>query len=160
MLAFGPVGAGGTTPEGPVLLNSLGELFGVTLYGGLAQGTFYKVTESGGVWTENTVYEFGSTPGGLNPVELLPGPTSGTYYGGAISNTTGGSGAIFQINQPSTQGGPWTQTDLYSFPYVNGNYPFNLIKDNQGTLYGSTPYGGYSGKGCGLGCGTIFRISF
>ena len=68
LLAFGPVGEGGATPEGPVRLNSLGELFGVTYYGGIAQGTFYEATESRGVWTENTVYEFGSTPGGLNPV--------------------------------------------------------------------------------------------
>jgi hypothetical protein len=160
LLTFGN-GVGGTTPEGPVLLDSSGNLFGVTLNGGIAQGTFYEVTRSGGGWTESVLYEFGSTAGGLNPVELLPGPSSGTYYGSAINNTTGGSGAIFQLNQPTTQGGAWTQTDLYSFPFVNGgDYPYNLTKGRQGALYGSTTYGGYIGEGCPIGCGTIFKISF
>lgn len=153
-------GAGGMTPEGAVLPDSSGELFGVTLSGGIAQGTFYKATQSGGVWSENVLYDFGSTAGGLSPIQFLPGPASGSYYGAALDNTTASGGAIFQLNQPTTEGGVWTQTDLYSFPYVNNDYPYNLTKGDGGTLYGSTALGGYIGLGCPSGCGTIFRISF
>lgn len=161
-------GGRGSLPVGPQLMNASGELFGVTLYGGLyAQGSFYKLTPSGSSWTHKLLYSFGSpSKSGYWPINLLPGPKTGTYYGGAIG---GGycplncNGTVYELTQPTSQGGSWTQSVLYTFQgSADGSLPYSLIKDSQGTLYGFTIAGGFFGNGsCRTnGCGTIFKISF
>jgi hypothetical protein len=164
--------AAGTTPSSPLLVSGTGELFGVALTGGnAAQGTLYKLSPEGSSWTDRLLYSFSalSPADGYDPAGLVAGPTSSIYYGGA---TTGGycgipqifcGGTVFQLHQPTTQGGAWTLQVLYTFQGgTDGAIPYDLIKDNQGTLYGVTYYGGFVDSGACqvLGCGTIFKITF
>jgi uncharacterized repeat protein (TIGR03803 family) len=156
-------GTGGRLPVTPLLMNASGELFGVTLYGGAyAEGSLFNLAHSSGGWREHLLYSFGlPIQSGYWPFGLVAGRTPGTYYGAAIG---GGycnfncDGTIYELSQ---SGGSWSQSVVYTFRGLgDGSIPNILIKDSQGTLYGYGSEGGYTGNGCPLGCGTIFKISF
>ena len=66
-------------------------------------------------------------------------------------------GSIFALVPPSTTGGAWKQVSLYSFtgPFADGDYPAAaLIHGKNGSLYGTTEYGGTSDSG------TVFELKF
>ena len=51
---------------------------------------------------------------------------------------------MFELTPPSTSGGNWTESILWSFGGgTDGNYPYaGLIMDAEGNLYGTTALGG------------------
>jgi hypothetical protein len=59
-----------------------------------------------------------------------------TAYGGyEFSND--GSGTIFSLAPPTSQGGAWTETQLYRFTDgADGSFPGCVILSKQGTLFG------------------------
>jgi uncharacterized repeat protein (TIGR03803 family) len=94
-----------------------------------------------------------------------------TTYGGTgtCNDGSGGSiscGTVFRLTPPSTTGGAWTETILYSFlgPTGDGQFPGSpLLLGNNGNLYGTTASGG-NGTACASGnispgCGVIFQLS-
>ena len=155
-------------PIGPVILDADGSLYGASVYGGtgpciLGDGEFnppygcgalYKLTPSGGGWSETVIYSFFRGRGfARNPSGGLilekPGRVLGTSsYGGD------GDGTFFQIDQ--TQKG-WEQTILYRFyGDPDGKYPVGrLATGPQGNLFGATGGGGANGP---LGSGTVFEL--
>jgi hypothetical protein len=78
-----------------------------------------------------------------------------SVYGGSSGNCTLGCGAVFEVSPPTTSGGAWTETVLYSFTKgADGGFPAaGLVFDSKGNLYGTTPEGG-AGK-----YGTVFKLS-
>ena len=71
----------------------------------------------------------------------------GSIYGEASSGGSGGAGSVFRSTPPTTSGGSWTQTILYSFQSSanNGNPSGGLTVDrNSHVLYGTTA-AGYGG---------------
>jgi uncharacterized repeat protein (TIGR03803 family) len=61
---------------------------------------------------------------------------------------------FFKLTPPSTAGGAWTETVLYSFSGSDGGGTLaSLISDASGALYGTTSGGGSAGLG------TVFEIA-
>ena len=139
---------------------------------GLVQGTdgnFYGTTGSGGTDNDGTVYKI--TPNGIlttlhsfagndgaGPGAALIQATDGNFYGTTPTGGTNDGGTIFKTT-PSGM-----LTTLYSFcsqtNCVDGQYPVAaLLQAVNGTLYGTTYYGG-TDMNCYEGsCGTVFSLS-
>jgi uncharacterized repeat protein (TIGR03803 family) len=64
-------GDDGATPDGSLLQDAWGNLYGVTYYGGSANyGTVFELsppTAAGGSWTKTTLYQFTNGTDGANP---------------------------------------------------------------------------------------------
>jgi uncharacterized repeat protein (TIGR03803 family) len=167
--------ADGGYPSGGLILDSAGNLYGTTEYGGSDSstcrqrcGTVFKLTPSAGSWTESVLYEFtGGSIDGKNPVASLVFDGSGNLYGttknGGIVLTQecgAGCGTVFELSPSS---GGWTEHILYFFGNTthDGENPWaNVIFDSAGNLYGTTVAGGKVTENyCGTGCGTVFKLS-
>jgi len=154
-------GTDGSTPAGPVIFDSAGNLYGTTKLGGTnGVGVVYELSKSKtGTWTESVLHNFGGSMDGQFPTNALVLDSSGNLYGtteggGAHGNgqeITGGT--VFKLAKKS--GGGWSETVLYSFGSgKDGASPrCNLIFDSTGNLYGTTFYGGT------YGAGTVFELS-
>jgi uncharacterized repeat protein (TIGR03803 family) len=124
-------GPDGASPIGIQVLDSAGDLFGLTNGGG-TNGTFYEITAAG---TEKVLYSFGPAPDGMWPGGGLVG-YGGNYYGvtiGGGANTcyNGGCGTVFKVT-PSGK-----ETVLHNFTGgSDGLNPWELVGDSQGNMYG------------------------
>jgi len=90
------------------------------------------------------LYRFTGTPDGATPLGLSSGP-DGVLYGATTYGGVYGMGTVFQLAPPSSAGGNWTETVLYSFgANVNdGYYPTGApAVGANGVLYGLTQFGG------------------
>jgi hypothetical protein len=163
----------GAVPVDGLIMDASGTLYGTTGDGGSAapfgEGVVFKLTPpstAGGSWTETVLYSFCSQPNcsdGNNPEAGLISDKNGALYG----TTVGLTGVVFKLTPPSTAGGPWTETVLYSFcaqpNCSDGSLPrAGLIMDAPGTLYGTTTQGGDQATNCPFhndGCGTVFKLT-
>jgi uncharacterized repeat protein (TIGR03803 family) len=158
-----PGGPHGAAPEGTLIFDAAGNIYGTTGGSGAGNGgTVFELSPSGNGWLESVLYSFdgfsGSTDG-YDPLAGLIFDGAGNLYG---TTSTGGTnlhyGTVFKLS-PGLTG--WTETIVYSFGGGNdGAKPeCNLVFDLSGNLYGTTFAGGGS-KGClGNGCGTVFRLA-
>ncbi|HVM47820.1 MAG TPA: choice-of-anchor tandem repeat GloVer-containing protein [Candidatus Acidoferrum sp.] len=99
---------------------------------------------SGGTWTETTLYSFAGVSDGCNPYgPPLPGP-NGEFYGLTGDGGAYGFGTLYELEPPTSPGGAWTETMLYSF----GIPPWgNLVAGPGGSFYVLTAGGGAYGFG-------------
>jgi uncharacterized repeat protein (TIGR03803 family) len=115
------------------------------------------------VWAasrEKVVHSFNGKDGSY-PYSGVISDSAGNLYGTTAGDydypCSYGCGTVFKLAR-DTQG-KWTRTVLHRFSGNDGANPFaGLIFDGAGNLYGATWIGGKS-KGCGSGCGTIFKLS-
>jgi len=163
-------GTDGAYPEGGVVFDKSGALYGTTIQGGnrglcdhSGCGTVFQLVppvSSGGAWTENTLYTFSGFDGNGSPGQLL-WDRAGNLYG--ISEVGGAyaHGNVFELSPPAVQGGSWSLADLYDFTGgADGNGPVgSLVWDPAGNLYGMTVAGGDLSACSGGGCGTVFQLS-
>ena len=86
-------------PNGGVIKDSAGNLYGTTGSGGPYQGdgTVFELTPSGGGWTFITLHGFLGGDDGQDPFDALVLDASGNLYGTATYGGTHGAGVIFQI---------------------------------------------------------------
>lgn len=144
----------GNEPNGGVILDSAGNLYGTTVGGGSGfGGTIFQIVPSGDSWNLNLLY---SLDGEFGPFSDLLLDSSGNLYGTAYSDGEFGFGSVFKLS-PSGDG--WTYTSLYDFHggTDGGNPESNLIMDAAGNLYGTASAGG--SKNCHSGCGVVFEIT-
>ena len=157
--SFGKEGDG-ITPNGPVVLDSTGALYGVTSLGGtFNDGTVYKFTPStkaGGTGTEEILFSFGggSLTSGITPVGNLVFDSSGNLYG--VTNAGGSKnddGAVYEL---SPEGKTWKQTILYDFNKDSGISPQAGMTWNpaNGALFGTTT----NQNGLATGSGSVFQL--
>ncbi|MGA7219429.1 MAG: choice-of-anchor tandem repeat GloVer-containing protein [Candidatus Sulfotelmatobacter sp.] len=143
-------------PNGPLVRDGSGSLFGVIAYGGdpVCQcGEIYELTRSAGVWTETDIHNFvgGNSDGQyLNPG--LVRDSAGNFYGstgegGNGENCNSECGTIFEFTPNSD--GSWTENLIYNFTGGrDGENPGGpMTIDAEGNLYGITTSGGVYGYG-------------
>ncbi|MBZ5574737.1 MAG: hypothetical protein LAO09_23015 [Acidobacteriia bacterium] len=151
-------GPDGGNPYAGLILDSKGNLYGTTVYGGdFNYGAVFELSPVGnGAWTETVLHSFNfDGQDGIQPYSTLVLDRSGNLYGTTNIGGVYGLGTVFKLHP--NRDGSWTETILHSFNAdgTDGYNPYaNLILDQQGNLYGTTYYGGSQG-----GVGTVFELS-
>jgi uncharacterized repeat protein (TIGR03803 family) len=143
-------GSNGTVPTSNLLLDSGGNVVGISGGGGThSAGTIFRfnVTAS----TITTLAHFRGS-NGSRPLGNLIVDASGNYYGVTALGGSKGRGVVFEFPAGTTSS---TVTALFSFTGKStGQNPTGaLVLDNDGRLYGGTYSGGTSNRG------VIFEIS-
>jgi uncharacterized repeat protein (TIGR03803 family) len=148
-------GGSDRSPQGPLVLDAAGNLYGVALGNGIAPGEVFKLSPGiGGGWTESIIHTFGGTGDGTVPSPGLTIDAVGNLYGTTAAGGTTNQGTAFRLSPNSD--GSWTETVLYSFggQSTDAATPFAaVILDTAGNLYGTTAYGGT------FGWGAVFELS-
>ncbi len=142
-------GPDGSYPEGTLFRDSVGRLYGTTLYGGaFGQGEIFEIDTSG---NETTLYSFTGGTDGASPVGGLVQDASGNFYGTAPAGGNFGLGVIFKLDAQNTF------SVLHHFANVlDGEFPSaELTIDTAGRLYGAAQ----GATACGTStCGLVFRL--
>jgi uncharacterized repeat protein (TIGR03803 family) len=135
-------GTNGASPQGDVVMDSSGNLFGTTEAGGTDnEGTIYEVVKGSNTITSLVNFDGkngGAPRGGL----IMDG--KGNIFGACQGGDSGpGSGVIFEIPHGTT-----TFTPLAGFDPTVGDQPFtNVAVDSKGDIFGATTAGGPTGNG-------------
>ena len=175
----------GNLPAGGLVMDSQGNLYGTTGYGGTGScvllgtkvgcGTVYELSppsQQGGSWAETVLYSFQSGKDGYLPQGDLVADKNGNLYGATEYGGGYGScnspyyqycGTVFELSPSKKRGGTWEEQVLYSFKGATdgANPNGGLIFDKKGATYGTTYSGG--NQNCKLdgsvGCGTAFVLN-
>ncbi|HKM62930.1 MAG TPA: choice-of-anchor tandem repeat GloVer-containing protein [Acidisphaera sp.] len=145
----------GTDPQAGLLIDSNGDLFGTTTYGGKdSAGTVFEIGKANGTYasTPTVIATFDSTKSGGTPYAALIADTAGNLFGTAYDGGSHGDGTVFEIvkTNGTFAGKP---TVLATFDGGNGANPQGgLIEDSNGDLFGTTEYGGSDDVG------TVFEL--
>jgi uncharacterized repeat protein (TIGR03803 family) len=164
-------GARGALPQGDVIRDQAGNLYGTAFIGGdlscnppYGCGVVFKVDRNG---KETVLYSFtGGADGAYPATGLLPdeaGNLYGTTRGGGDVSVSAcsfnpGCGVVFKV-EPSGK-----ETALYAFTGgTDGLGPSSgLVRDEAGNLYGTAIAGGDLTGVCpglpALGCGVVFKL--
>jgi uncharacterized repeat protein (TIGR03803 family) len=140
-------GADGANPQGPVVLDSHGDLFGTTNAGGAnGEGTVFEIAAGSSAIT--TIASFGGGSG-ANPFASVTLDALGDIFGTTIQGGAFQDGTIFEIVAGSNR-----ITTLASFDGVDGSYPLGPVTlDAAGDLFGAATAGGAAGTG------TIYELA-
>jgi hypothetical protein len=179
---FPPPCLRGSYPDGGLVMDRAGNLFGTTyedlVYEGIAFRLAPNATRS--KWTATVIHGFCSQPNcadGGNPAAPLIIDGSGNLYGTTITGGRGMGngeapcsaslecGTVFEL-KPNPKKTAWQEETLYSFcsreACADGNLPMApLYIDGEGNLFGTTEEGGAVAPKLGgnhLG-GTVFELS-
>ncbi len=151
----------GDNPTAPPLLDSHGNIYGVTSVGGANnKGVVYELVPNGGTWTESVLYNFcpqSGCPDGSQPYYALALDSLGNLYGTTIAGGSNNDGVMFELSPPAGGSGPWTESVLYNVCSLasckDGSQPVGgMILDSHGNLYGVD-------SGSGHGGGLVFELS-
>jgi uncharacterized repeat protein (TIGR03803 family) len=145
-------GADGAAPNGGVILDATGALYGTTTAGGASgSGTVFKLEGS----KETVLYSFAGGTDGADPQAELTMDAAGNLYGTTAQGGAANNGTVFELVAPTKKKQPWQEIVLYSFgPGPDGATPVSgLYRDAGGSLYGTTSLGGT------YGYGTIFKLT-
>jgi uncharacterized repeat protein (TIGR03803 family) len=148
-------GTDGASPDGSLITDAAGDLFGATGSGGANNdGTIFEITK-----TTNGNYSGGQTVLASFSGSNGNGPTgvsidaAGDLFGTTLTGGANNKGTVFEIAKNGS-GYSSTPTVLVSFNGTDGAFPFaSLIMDSAGDLFGTTDGGGANGDG------TVFEIA-
>jgi len=138
----------GRWPEGPVVFDQAGNLYGSTLGGGSKDvGTVYELSASG--WVESVLHSFNGQDG-IDPMGNLIFDSSNNIYGITYGDTQ--PSTAFELT-PSNDG--WTIGSLHAFLPGQGqaqSLNSGFVMDAAGNLYGV-------GGGGAYGHGTVYKLT-
>jgi hypothetical protein len=158
-------GTDGANPNGGLVLDSNGNVYGTTYIGGYncphnsgqGCGTAFELKlpdKKDGAWAEKVLHRFkrDSSDGG-NPMAGLRFDRLGNLYGTNLNGGPGLYGTVFSLKPPFEELGPWVETVLYGFSDdERGADPTaGVIFDLLGNLY-ATALGGSTHRG------VVFRL--
>lgn len=166
---------GGYSPQGGLVFDQQGNLYGTTELGGGSKhcgevgcGVIFELTpETGGTWAIHPLHAFnGSSNGcascdGTDPVGPLVFDAAGNLYGTTPGGGDNNNGTVYELTPLA--GGGWKYEVIYRFlvSSTEGAIPFGgVIVDGQGNLYGAALAGG-AATSCidTTGCGAVFELS-
>ncbi|MGA2373793.1 MAG: choice-of-anchor tandem repeat GloVer-containing protein [Candidatus Korobacteraceae bacterium] len=148
---FGFADIDGIGPEGGVVFDKFGNLYGVAIQGGAGLGTVYQLSPSSSGWNIHLVHSFNYETDGANPLGTPVIDSSGNIYGTTLSYGPNNAGTVWEAS-PSNGGG-WNFSVLYAFAGPGEGSYGGLLMDSAGNLYGATESGGTNGYG------TVFKLS-
>lgn len=135
----------GGNPTAGLIMDSAGNLYGTTGFGGdFGPGAVFKMDASG---NETTLHSF-SGPDGFEPSAPLIMDTAGNLYSTTFRGGPANFGTVFKLD---SSGGLTTLHD-FTGGSDGGNPAAGLIMDAAGNLYGTTDSGGSAGVG------TVFKL--
>jgi uncharacterized repeat protein (TIGR03803 family) len=151
-------GADGGEPYKGVTVDSQGNLYGTAVTGGGGSceggcGVAYKLTHSGGIWTQTVIHTFSGGNDGSGPGSGLTLGPKGTLYGMTPTGGANGQGVIFLLSP--TPNGKYQLKVAHAFTGGDdgaGGSAGRLLL-SKGNLYGVTTVGGANGKGI------VFQLS-
>jgi uncharacterized repeat protein (TIGR03803 family) len=141
----------GMNPQGTVVLDKQGNVYGTTTDGGYGRGTVFELAHSKSGWGETIIYNFLGGNDGAFPYAGVMSDAAGNLYGTTYAGGTYGEGSVFRLTLSNSQ---WTEAVLYAFDAPSsGGYPYrgSLTLDGSGNLHGTTSTGDYAG--------TVFDLS-
>jgi len=145
-------GADGGEPYKGVTLDAQGNLYGTAVTGGTGGceggcGVAYKLTHSGGSWSQTVIHYFSGGDDGSGPGAGLTIDHQGNLYGVTPTGGANGLGVIYQLS-PAVSGN-WNFTVIHTFTGgtdgSSGSAGRLLL--HAGRLYGVATTGGANGKG-------------
>jgi len=138
-------GGDGGSPEGNLICGLDGNLYGSAPEGGTGFGVVFKISTQGSL---TPIHSFTGTDGSA-PYAGVIQARDGNLYGTTAYGGLYGNGTVFKM---TTSG---SITNLYSFSGgADGSCPYaGLLQASDGSLYGTTMYGGT------YGYGTVFQIA-
>jgi uncharacterized repeat protein (TIGR03803 family) len=155
----------GGNPNGGLICDSSGALYGTTQAGGKLSvfdlsGVAYKlIPPSGGseVWQLAVLHTFGESVDGSIPLAgLIAEPGFRTLYGTTGGGGTSDLGTVYRLSS-GTKG--WTETVIDSLGDAAGYQPqAGLVEYGTGNLFGTTPAGGQY-VGGSFPAGTVFEVT-
>jgi uncharacterized repeat protein (TIGR03803 family) len=141
----------GRLPQGGLIVDSSGNLYGTTLVGGrgsvTGSGTVFKLAPNHGSWNFTTLYKLSGHAGSEDKLIM---DAAGNLYGTTYEDGAYHWGSVFELSPSS---GGWIYTTLHDFcvggyPCSDGSAPVSsLVFDANGNLYGTTSSGGAYGHG-------------
>jgi uncharacterized repeat protein (TIGR03803 family) len=138
------VGASGYYPEGTLMIDQFGNLYGTAAYGGdYGGGTAFELTPSNGDWNFSVLFSFN---GRWGPIAGLTMDAAGNLYGVTNGDGAYGNGMVFKLTNSN---GAWTLNDLHDFTGGSdgANSTGAVVLDASGNLYGTTIQGGAYNQG-------------
>jgi len=144
-------GSDGDAPDGGLVRDAAGDLYGTTEGGGnYGYGVVFKLDNAG---NQTVLYSFTGGADGANPLSLVQDGAGNLYgvtaVGGDLSCfPPSGCGVVFKVDSAGNE------TTLHTFTGgMDGSLPGGgLVRAPSGTLYGTTVQGGN-------GDGTIFEVN-
>ena len=153
----------GDEPTAGLIMDSSGNLYGTTGYGGpglcggTSCGTVFELVKSSNGYTEKVLHSFNGFDGAFPLLGLIM-DSSDNLYGTAQGGGANGYGTVFELVNSS---GSYSEKVLYNFgaSTADGASPVGgLVMDGAGNLFGTTSEDG-GPFNCGLtSCGTVFEL--
>jgi hypothetical protein len=158
-------GTDGANPNGSLVLDSKGAIYGTTYAGGnqdckadssVGCGTAFELklpANKGATWIEKMLHRFADADDGAQPGAGVIIDANGSLYGAAEGGAKGG-GVVFRF--AITGDGRWKETVLYDFTVgPEGGYdPSVTLFGKSGDIYGTTNVG--PGESV---AGSVFRLN-
>ena len=135
----------GYYPYAGLTVDASGTAYGATWGGGkYGNGTFFKLTPTkSGLWTETILYQFPSCANGCGPSYTLVPDKAGNLYGSGAGGSTAcgyGCGVIFKFSPQKN--GTWKYSVVHEFNGTDGAFPYGVVLDDKGNIFGTTNAGG------------------
>ena len=158
-IANGQQTGDGANPNGGLVLDGKGSVYGTTYIGGYncphnsnqGCGTAFQLappTKGSVRWTEKVLHRFDrSNSDGGNPMAGLLFDEAGYLYGTTLNGGPGRYGTVFCLRPPSKGARDWVETVLYGFSdgQQGADPEAGLIFDANGELYGMALGGAHDG---------------
>jgi uncharacterized repeat protein (TIGR03803 family) len=149
-------GVDGGEPYKGVTLDREGNLYGTAVTGGSGSceggcGVVYKLTNSGGAWTQSVIHAFTGGDDGSGPGARVTVDRGGEVYGMTPTGGTYGLGTIYKMSP--RQGRTWTFRVIHAFTggRDGGSGSAGRMILRNGNLFGAATTGGTYGSGVVFG---------
>ena len=142
-------GSDGLGPNGTLIRDGNGNLYGTTAGGGASQeGVAFELSPQGnGTWTETVLHSFGGGQDGVVPHGAIALDSQGNLYGTTNGGGTNNQGTVYQLTPQGN--GTWSETILHSFGAAGDRgLPLGGVTlDSHGNIFGTSHGGGANSVG-------------